>query len=80
MGCRRRRAFNQIGEILPSVIIDGMLAGTWSWNASTASVNVDMIAGRFPAWARRQVNARAAGIDRDAPLRLGTRPVIATHP
>ncbi len=61
-GLPQRRAFNQIGEVLPSVIIDGMLAGTWSWNARTASVDVDLIAGRFPASVRRQVNARAAAL------------------
>jgi hypothetical protein len=58
----QRRAFNQIGEVLPSVIIDGLLAGTWSWNARTASVDIDLIAGRFPASLRRQVNARAAAL------------------
>lgn len=58
----QRRAFNQIGEALPTVIIDGMLAGTWSWNARTASVDVDLIAGRLPVAVRRQVHVRAAAL------------------
>jgi hypothetical protein len=58
----QRRAFNQIGEVLPSVIVDGMLAGTWSWNTRTASVDVSLIAGKIPAQIRRQVKARATAL------------------
>jgi hypothetical protein len=61
-GLPQRRAFNQIGEVLPSVIIDGVLAGTWSWNARNASIDVDLIAGTLPASVRRQVNARASAL------------------
>jgi hypothetical protein len=61
-GLPPRRAFNQIGEVLPSVIVDGMLAGTWSWNPRTASVDVDLIAGKIPAPVRRQVKARATAL------------------
>jgi Winged helix DNA-binding domain len=61
-GLPQRRAFNQIGEVLPSVIVDGMLAGAWSWNPRTASVDVDLIAGKIPAPVRRQVKARAAAL------------------
>lgn len=57
-----RRAFNQIGEALPTVIVDGMIAGTWSWNTRTASVDADLIAGKTTAPVRRQVKARAAAL------------------
>ncbi len=57
-----RRAFNQIGEALPTVIADGMIAGTWSWNTRTASVDADVIAGKIPAPVRRQVKAGAAAL------------------
>jgi hypothetical protein len=71
-GLPPRRAFNQIGEILPSVIVDGMLAGTWSWNTDTASIDVDLIAGKVPATVRRQVQARAAALTET--LRSGWEP------
>jgi hypothetical protein len=59
-GLPPRRAFNQIGEVLPSILIDGNLAGTWSWNTRTASMDVDLVRGKIPAAVRRQVKARAA--------------------
>jgi Winged helix DNA-binding domain len=76
-GLPSRRAFNQIGEVLPSVIVDGMLAGTWSWNASTASVDVDLIAGKVPAPVRRQVKARAAALTET--LRSGWAPRLPSR-
>jgi hypothetical protein len=58
-GLPPRRAFNQIGEALPTVLIDGTIAGTWSWNTRTASIDTDLIPGSTPLPARRQVKARA---------------------
>lgn len=66
------RVFNQIGEVLPSVIVDGTLAGTWSWNPGTASVEVDLIAGKVPVSVRRQVQVRAASLTET--LRSGWEP------
>ena len=57
-----RRAFNQIGEVLPTVIIDGTVAGTWSWNTRTATISTDLIPGRTTPATRRQVKARAAAL------------------
>lgn len=32
LGCLpARRAFNQIGEVLPTVLHDGQVIGTWAW-------------------------------------------------
>jgi hypothetical protein len=59
-GLPQRRAFNQIGEVLPCVIVDGLVAGTWSWNTRTAGIDVDLVPGKAPAPIRRQVKARAA--------------------
>jgi Winged helix DNA-binding domain len=56
----QRRAFNQIGEVLPTVIVDGVIAGTWSWNTRTATVHTDLIPGKVTQVIRRQVKARAA--------------------
>lgn len=53
------RAFNQIGEVLPCVIVDGLVAGTWSWNTRTASIDVDLIPGKTTAPVRRLVRTRA---------------------
>ena len=61
-GLPPRRAFNQIGEALPTVIIDGTVAGTWSWNTRTATVSTDLIPGRTTPAIRRQVKARAAAL------------------
>jgi hypothetical protein len=40
-GLPQQRAFNQIGEALPCVIVDGLVAGTWSWNTRTANIDED---------------------------------------
>jgi CRISPR-associated protein Cst1 len=55
-------AFNQIGEALPTIIIDGTVAGTWSWNTRTATISTDLIAGKTTPAIRRQVKARAAAL------------------
>jgi Winged helix DNA-binding domain len=61
-GLPQQRAFNQIGEVLPCVIVDGAVAGTWSWNPRTASIDVDLILRKAPAPIRHQVKARAAAL------------------
>ncbi len=55
----QRDAFNQIGEVLPTVIVDGMVAGTWSWNTRTASIDVHLAQGTVPPPIRRQLEVRA---------------------
>jgi hypothetical protein len=59
-GLPPRRAFNQIGEALPTVIVDGTVAGTWSWNTRTATISTDLVPGRTTAAIRTQVRAGAA--------------------
>ena len=44
------------------VIVDGLVAGTWSWNTRTAGIDVDLVPGKAPAPIRRQVKARAAAL------------------
>ena len=61
-GLPQRQAFNQIGEALPTVVIDGMVVGSWSWDTRTASVLAELIPGRVPLPVRRQVKARAAAL------------------
>jgi hypothetical protein len=33
-----RRAFNQIGEVLPTIILDGQVVGTWTWDTKIKAI------------------------------------------
>lgn len=59
-GLPQRYAFNQIGEALPAIVIDGRIAGTWSWDPRARSVRTYPIRGRTTPTERRQIHARAA--------------------
>lgn len=61
-GLPQQRAFNQIGEALPTVIVDGTVTGTWSWNTRTASIDVDLAPGKLSPPIRRQVSIRASAL------------------
>lgn len=56
-----RRAFNQIGEVLPTIMHDGLVIGTWSWDASKATVTYSIAHGydspELRKQAKRQANA-----------------------
>jgi len=64
-----RRAFNQIGEVLPTVMLDGQLIGTWAWSSGTKSVACSIASSQAPIAIRRQVKDRVAVLSRT--LRLG---------
>ncbi|MGH3921257.1 MAG: DNA glycosylase AlkZ-like family protein, partial [Pseudonocardiaceae bacterium] len=55
-----RRAFNQIGEVLPTIAYDGQIVGTWAWDTKKARVMYTIIPGYDSAQvhkeARRQAN------------------------
>lgn len=55
----QRRAFNRIGEVLPTVLVNGTVAGIWSWHPPTRSVRTSLVRGRLTSTERRQVKARA---------------------
>lgn len=61
-GLPQRRAFNQIGEALPTVTVNGTVAGTWSWDSRSQSITVRMLPGRGTPASRRQVRERAAAL------------------
>jgi len=61
-GLSQQRAFNQIGEALPTVIVDGIVAGTWSWNSRNACTDVDLTTDQIPPPIRRQVKIRATAL------------------
>jgi len=67
-----RRAFNQIGEVLPTVVQDGHVVGTWAWDAKHRVVRVSMTHGFSSARLRRQVALRARSVTEA--LRLGYLP------
>ncbi|MGI9062487.1 MAG: DNA glycosylase AlkZ-like family protein [Pseudonocardiaceae bacterium] len=37
------RAFNRIGEVLPTIVLDGQVVGTWSWDARSQMVTVKLV-------------------------------------
>ncbi len=40
-----RRAFNQIGEVWPTILHDGQVIGTWAWDASKMAVTCSIMYG-----------------------------------
>ncbi len=58
----QQQVFNQIGEALPTIIIDGGVAGTWWWNARTASVEFALVPGEVRRPVRSEVKIRAASL------------------
>jgi winged helix DNA-binding protein len=72
-GIPPRRAFNQIGEALPTIIINGLIAGTWSWDTRAGIVRTRLIPGQATASEQRLVRARAATLTQT--LRASWAPV-----
>jgi hypothetical protein len=70
-GLSQRRAFNQIGEALPTVTVNGTIAGTWSWDSRSRDITVRILPGRTTPAVRRQVRQRAAELADT--LRAGAR-------
>ncbi|WP_370131428.1 DNA glycosylase AlkZ-like family protein [Streptacidiphilus sp. EB103A] len=59
-----RRAFNQIGEVLPTVVHDGTVIGTWAWEPTGRRVATSLVAGAATAEVRRAVRTRADQLTR----------------
>lgn len=49
------RAFNQIGEVWPTVMINGQVVGTWAWDNRDLRIRHRLESGMVPAGARSQV-------------------------
>lgn len=73
-----RRAFNQIGEALPTIIIDGLVAGTWSWDPRARRIKTQVIPGKATPAAQRQIRARAAALTETLRSAWAPAPVPAT--
>lgn len=66
-------AFNQIGEVLPTVLVDGHVHGTWAWNPRTLTAATTLArTGTTPALRRAAAELtealRAGWRDRTLPL------------
>ena len=57
-GLAQRHAFNQIGEALPTILVDGQVHGIWAWNPTSRSISTTLLPDRAtPALTRRTVDA-----------------------
>jgi hypothetical protein len=61
-GVRADAAFNQIGEVLPTILFGGMVVGTWAWERKAKRASWQVIPGRLPTEVRRQVVAGIKGL------------------
>lgn len=52
------KAFNQIGEVLPTVVLDGRVVGTWAWDHKAHRVRHRAVPGMIPERARPQLRSR----------------------
>jgi hypothetical protein len=58
-GLPARRAFNSIGEALPTVLHDGHVIGTWTWDRQRAKVACRLAPGLASAATRHAVRQQA---------------------
>jgi NTP pyrophosphatase (non-canonical NTP hydrolase) len=56
------RAFNQIGEAVCTVVIDGRVTATWEWNPTRRSVHVSLLRGRVSPPMRQTVHEPAKAL------------------
>ncbi|GIF02716.1 hypothetical protein Asi03nite_02540 [Actinoplanes siamensis] len=68
-GVGERAAFNQIGEALPAVLVDGRVVGTWSWDARRRAVRCAYHRTGAPPLDREAIRAAAERVT--AGLRRG---------
>ncbi|WNI15458.1 DNA glycosylase AlkZ-like family protein [Actinacidiphila sp. ITFR-21] len=68
-GLSAGRAFNRIGEVLPTILYDGHVVGTWSWDPAERRVATRLVGGASTPELRGSVRARANRLTRV--LRLG---------
>lgn len=65
------KAFNRIGEVLPTVVVDGQVVGTWVWDRQDLRVRYRLVPGMVPRQVQAQV--RAATRRSSALLREGLK-------
>ena len=64
-----RQAFNQIGEVLPTIVVDGQVVGTWAWDTTTKAIVCKAARGAASTDAR--VNIKKQSLTLSAALRQG---------
>lgn len=64
-----RRAFNQIGEVLPTIMRDGVVIGTWTWDASKTAVAYSIADGYGSPGLRKRVRCAANALSEALRLR-----------
>jgi hypothetical protein len=62
-------AFNQIGEVLPTIVLNGRVIGTWAWDPYERGVSCSMVSDRHDNEVRLALKQRAAAMAHS--LRLG---------
>ncbi|MFE4973657.1 hypothetical protein ACFRAR_16295 [Kitasatospora sp. NPDC056651] len=63
-GLPARRAFNRIGEVLPTVLHDGQVIGTWAWDEAGRRVTASLVRGRTTPEIRTTAKADADRLTR----------------
>ncbi|MEH1016657.1 crosslink repair DNA glycosylase YcaQ family protein [Micromonospora sp. CPCC 206060] len=67
-----RAAFNQIGEVLPTIVVDGHIVGTWSWDARGRRIACALVRGHTDPSLRAEIRKWATSAS--AAMRLGHTP------
>lgn len=77
----QRRAFNQIGEALPTITVNGTVTGTWSWDNRSRNIIVRILPGKTTPTVRRQIRERAAVMADTlrAGIKTGPRPTASSR-
>ncbi|WP_322767627.1 hypothetical protein [Frankia sp. Cr1] len=55
-------AFNQIGEALPTVLLDGRVQGTWTWDPTALAVRPTLAPGRASRGLARRLSSAAEAL------------------
>jgi hypothetical protein len=66
-----RRVFNQIGEVLPTILVDGQVVGKWKWDRKAMRVTWAVEPGYASPQIRKQIKYNAKVLSET--LRLGWR-------
>jgi hypothetical protein len=74
------RVFNPIGEVLPTVTLDGRVVGRWDWDPRHAKVSTNLLAKNLPRPVRAEVTSASRALSATmrrcwAPASAGRAPV-----
>lgn len=64
-----RCAFNQIGEVLPTIMHGGQVIGTWAWDASKMAVTYSIMRGYGSPELRKKASRQASALSETLRLR-----------